>query len=422
MVAGFGMVAHNLVERLSALDALGRFDVTLIGEEPHPAYDRVRLTGWLDHRDPRRLALGRAGWSEAPGIRAVTGVRVAVIDRDDRAVRTSEGERIPYDRLVLATGSAPFVPPIEGAGSDGVYVYRTIDDLGRIGSRAADVGTAIVVGGGLLGLEAADALRRLGLGVVVLESGPFLLSRQLDADAGALLEAHVRGTGVRTITGVRARRIEARDGQLLLEADGRGEPLTAGMIVLTAGIRPRDELGRDSGLDVAPERGGIAVDDELRTSDPAIHAIGECASHEGVVYDFVAPGFRMAETLAEILAGRQARFRGHTLAVRLRLPGIEVWSLGDNTQPGVRVRWRGDGSYRRITLWGRRVIAAASVGPWEEIGQAQEIIRDRQLVSPEQLWQFHQTGRFRTALRVPRWASGRPRRWYATAWRSPGGR
>ena len=228
------------------------------------------------------------------------------------------------------------------------------------------------------------------------------MSRQLDADAAALLETRVREAGVRPIAGVRARQIETRDGQQVLSIDGWVQPLVADMIAMTAGIRPRDELARDAGLAVASGRGGIAVDAALRTTDPAIYAIGECASHKGVVYGLVAPGFRMAETLAAIFAGRPSRFRGYTPAVRLRFAGIEVWSLGDHAPPGTRVRWRGNGSHRQITLWGRRVIAAAAVGPWEEIGFAQNSIRHGYPLSPEQVHQFYRTGTFsRRTTRSP---------------------
>lgn len=395
VVVGFGMVAHKLVERLAALDALGRFEVTVIGEEPYPAYDRVHLTGWFEHRDRQRLALGGPDWSRDMGIRTVTGTPVSSIDRDAKAVRTGDGERIPYDRLVLATGSSVFVPPIQGADADGVFPYRTIDDLGRIVQRASRASRVIVVGGGVLGIEVANALRRLGLGVVMLEAGPCLMRRQLDWDAAGLLEARIRELGIGIVAGARSRGIETReDGQLVLALDGGRPSLAADMIVMASGVRPRDELARDCGLAVASGRGGIVVDDELRTTDPAIHAIGECAAHEGVVYGLVAPGFRMAEVLANILAGGEGRFQGHTPAVRLRLAGIDVWSLGNHSQPGTRGIWRGDGSYRQITMWGRRLVAAAAVGPWDELGFAQDAIRQRRRILPDQTQRFVQSGRF----------------------------
>lgn len=394
MVAGFGMVGYKLVERLAVLGATWRYDVTILGEEPQAAYDRVRLTEWLDHRDAGRLALARPGWADEVGVRVLTGTRVVSIDRERKLVRHTGGAEIGYDRLVLATGSAPFVPPIEGADLDGVFVYRTLDDLGCLRRRAQHVGSAVVVGGGLLGLEAADALRRLGLDVLLVEVAPHLMNRQLDAEAAALLEERIRETGVRTMTGARVRRIESRGEDLALTVDGHPEPLVAGVVVIAAGVRPRDELARDVGLDVASGPGGIVVDDELRTSDPSIHAIGECASHAGVVYGLAAPGFRMAETLAEILAGGRRRFRGYSPAVRLRLIGIDVWSLGDQRQQGARIAWSGDGSYRQVTMRGRNMVAASAVGSWEELGFTQDLIRQGWPVAPWQLHRFYESGSF----------------------------
>ena len=252
MVAGFGMVGYKLVERLAALDAVWRYDVTVVGEEPLPAYDRVRLTEWLDHQDTGRLALARPGWSDALGIRVVTGARVASIDRERKRVRAAGGEEIAYDRLVLATGSAPFVPPVEGADHDGVFVYRTLDDLVRLRRRAERARRAVVVGGGLLGLEAAGALRRLGLDVVVIEAAPHLMSRQLDAEAAARLEARVRETGVRTLTGAQVRRIEPRGDGLAVTVDGEAEPLDAGVVVMAAGVRPRDRAASSSTTSCGP--------------------------------------------------------------------------------------------------------------------------------------------------------------------------
>lgn len=388
------MVAHRFVERLAVLGGTERFAVTVIGEEPCPAYDRVRLTAWFDHLDERRLALCPPGWARDLGVRVITGHRVASIDRGDRAVRTGNGYRIPYDRLVLATGSSPFVPPVEGVGREGVFAYRTVDDLERIRERAVESRSAVVVGGGLLGIEAADALRRLNLDVVLVESGPGLMSRQLDAEASALLQERVRETGVRSLAGVQVRRIAAGDGRLVVSFGNGVESQGADLVVLTAGVRPRDELARSAGLPVAEGRGGIVVDDELRTADPELHAIGECASHNGVVHGFVAPGYRMAETLAEIVAGRKSRYIGYTPAVRLRLPEIDVWTLGDTAQRGVRLTWRGDGVYRRIVLRDRRLVGAVSVGPWREIGLAQDLILERRRIWPQQVQAFLRNGAF----------------------------
>lgn len=394
VIVGFGMVALKLVERLSDLDALDRFDVTLIGEESYPVYDRIHLTEWLDHGDFDQLALGREGWSEVSGIRALTGDRVIAIDRENRTVHTEKGLSLSYDRLVLATGASAFRPPIEGADHDGVFIYRTLDDLKQIGAHSATVSSAVVVGGGLLGIETAEALHRRGLEVTLLESGPFLMKRQLDPETAAHLEQALAGKGIPTVTGARAQRIDV-DGHLLaLTYRDSDKALVAGMIVFAAGVRPRDELARQSGLDVDPGSGGIVVDDQLRTTDPAIHAIGDCASHEGVSYGLVAPGYRMSETLAEILAGRKRRFNGFVPAVRLRLSGIDVWALGKPDERGVRVNWSGDGVYRRVTVRATRIQAAAAIGPWHEIGYTQDMIRQRRRATALVLHQFIHTGSF----------------------------
>ena len=236
----------------------------------------------------------------------------------------------------------------------------------------------------------------------VLESGAHLMRRQLDSEAAARLEQCIAAKGIRTLKDARALRIESRDGDLVLTIEGREQPLTAGMVVISAGVRPRDEVARQAGLAVAHPGGGIAVNDELRTSDWNIHAIGDCASLGGIAWGLVAPGYRMAETLAGVLAGGRNRFSGYAPAVRLRLAGIDIWSLGDPGQRGVRVGWSDDESYRRITVRGRRILAAAAVGPWEEIGVTQEIIRHGRHPSPPQLQQFIRTGNFTSsAERLP---------------------
>ena len=409
VIVGFGMVAVKLVERLSDLDALERFEITLIGEEPYPVYDRIHLTEWLDHGDFDHLSLGREGWSEAPGIRTLTGDRVASIDRENRTVRTDGGLNVSYDRLVLATGASAYRPPIEGANLDGVFVYRTLDDLKQIGAHSRAVSSAVVVGGGLLGIETAEALHRRGLDVTLLESGPYLMKRQLDPETAAHLEQVLAEQGIPTVTGARAQRIVRNGNCLALTCSDSAKPLVAGMIVFATGVRPRDELARQSGLDVDPQGGGIVVDDQLQTTDPDIHAIGDCASHDGVSYGLVAPGYRMSDTLAKILAGRRKRFDGYVPAVRLRLRGIDVWALGKPDERGVRVNWSGDGVYRRVTVRATRIQAAAAVGPWHEIGYAQDMIRQRRRATALVLHQFIQTGSFTgltEAIPVTEWPPG----------------
>ena len=230
--------------------------------------------------------------------------------------------------------------------------------------------------------------------MTLLESGPYLMKRQLDPETAAHLEQALAGKGIPTVTGARAQRIAGNGDRLELTYSDSEESLVAGMIVFATGVRPRDELARQFGPDVDPRGGGIVVDDQLRTTDACIHAIGDCASHEGVSYGLVAPGYRMSETLAEILAGRKKRFSGYVPAVRLRLSGIDVWSLGKPDERGVRVNWSGDGVYRRVTVRATRIQAAAAIGPWHEIGYTQDMIRQRRRATALVLHQFIQTGSF----------------------------
>ena len=392
VVVGFGMVGFRLVERLDGLGVLGSFAVTVIGEEPRPAYDRVRLTEWLEHRDSGRLTLAAPRWSERLGVRLITGDPVVSLNREEGIVRTAAGEGVPYDRLVLATGAAATPLPIEGADLDGVFTYRTLDDLERIAARAARAKTAIVLGGGLLGLETADALRRLGLEVVVVEVASHLLSRQLDEDGGEILRESVERFGLRVRTGASARRIEACGDRLELHLDGEADPLTADLVVIAAGVRPRDELARSAGLAVGPQPGGIVVDDQLRTTDPFIHAIGDCARHQGALYGVVAPGYRMAETLASVLAGARSRFRPCTSAFHLRFLGVDLWAMGTPDPTGEQACWARAGSHFQITVRRGRVVAASSLGPWREVGIAQDFIRRGRRIWPWQVRRFERSG------------------------------
>jgi nitrite reductase (NADH) large subunit len=337
VVIGHGMVGHRLLEELVSLGAHERWVITVFGEEPVVAYDRVRLSAVFDGAEPEELSMVAPGFADAHGIEIVVGREVVAIDPGARTVTTVDGAVTPYDHLVLATGSAPFVPPVPGAGRPGTFVYRTLDDLAAIRAHAEQpwVRTGVVVGGGLLGLEAANALRLLGLETHVVEMAPRLMPAQLDEGAAALLRREVEGLGIRIHTGVRTRALTGDDpddaGAAVCTLEREGEPpIPADIVVFSAGIRPRDQLARDAGLDLG-ERGGVVVDDQLGTSDPAISAIGEVASVDGRCLGLVAPGYDMARVLAARLAGRPHPdgFATPDLSTKLKLLGIDVASFGD---------------------------------------------------------------------------------------------
>ena len=333
VVVGHGMVGHRLLTELAEREVLDRFDVTVFGEEPRQAYDRVALSSFFDGATADDLSVVVPGFAETHGVRVVSGDAVVAIDRSAQTVTAASGEVALYDHLVLATGSSPFVPPMPGHGLPGCFVYRTIDDLEAIRDWSArdDVRTGVVIGGGLLGLEAANALRLLGLEPHVVEMAPRLMPVQLDDGASTALRNHIESLGVIVHTDARTSEIAAGPTGSVqrLVLDG-ADPIDAGIVVFSAGIRPRDELARGCGLAVG-ERGGVVVDDTMTAlDDPNVSAIGEVAAIEGRCYGLVAPGYDMAAVVAARLAGATGeRFVGADLSTKLKLLGVDVASFGD---------------------------------------------------------------------------------------------
>src|SRR5579859_1698213 len=336
LVVGNGMVSHRFCERLAEYDGDRRFHVVVVGEEPRPAYDRVHLTQYFSERSADALLLGSRGWYEERGIDLRVGRRVTSLDRERRTARTDDGAELGYDVLVLATGSAPFVPPVPGIAKRGVFVYRTIEDLEAILRYAAQARRAAVIGGGLLGLEAARAVLDAGLATQVIEVAPRLMPRQLDAAASALLEKSIRELGVEVHLDKRITQIRGADAVTGIEFAG-GDVLEADIVIVSAGIRPRDELARASGIEIGP-RGGIVVNDRLRTSDERIFAIGEVALHRETIHGLVAPGYEMADALARNLTGGDAVFLGSDASARLKLLGTDVATFGDPFQDPATTR------------------------------------------------------------------------------------
>jgi len=332
VLVGNGMVGHRFCELLTERDSGQRFRIVCFGEEPRPAYDRVHLSDFFAGKSADDLQLEPREWYAEQGIVLHLGERVTAIDRAARLVVTSTGRRKRYDALVLATGSAPFVPPLTGVERPGVFVYRTIEDLEAIRSWGARCRSAVVIGGGLLGLEAAKAVLDMGLETHVVEAAPRLMPRQVDAGGGDVLRRAIERLGVQVHVGALTAAIEGtRPGVASSPVSALrfqdGATIGVDMVIVSAGIKPRDELAREAGLAVG-ERGGIVVDPTLTTSDPAIHAIGESALVGGMVYGLVGPGYEMAETLAARLCGEERRFMGADLSTKLKLLGVEVASFG----------------------------------------------------------------------------------------------
>ena len=384
VIVGNGMVGHRLTEDLHARDP--QLKITVLSEEKHVAYDRVQLSHYFDEPRPD-LSLTTHVAYQGRGVSWLHGKALSV----DRAAKTvtTETQTISYDVLVLATGSFPFVPPLANSSAPGVFVYRTLDDLDAMMAHAKTVGTGTVIGGGLLGLEAAAALQKLGLKASVVEFAPRLMPAQIDDAGGALLKKFVEEMDIQVLTGASTEDIllnEAGAVRGLKFADGT--ELDTEMLVFSAGIRPRDDLARSMGLEVG-ERGGIVINDACRTSDPAVYAVGECALHAGRIYGLVAPGYQMAKVAAGSIVGdTAASFAGADMSTKLKLLGVEVGSFGDAfaRAPGSREIAMHDnvlGTYKKLVLSadGTKVLGGVLVGDTSQYGELSSLAKDGETLS-----------------------------------------
>jgi nitrite reductase (NADH) large subunit len=398
VVVGNGMVGHKFNEKLLAklpqnLASLG-VHLTVIGEEPRPAYDRVHLSDFFNGATAQDLELAPPGWHAQQGIHLLTGECVTEIDRAARVVRTHTGRALPYDFLVLATGSAAFIPPVPGMEHPGVFAYRTIEDLEAMTTQAKHSQRAAVIGGGLLGLEAAKAVLDLGLQASVVEFAPRLMPRQLDQAGANLLKAKLESLGIQILLGKNTRCVEAGPGGLTLQFTDE-QALEVDMVVVSAGIRPRDELARQAGL-ATGGRGGIVVNDRLQTSDPFIWAIGECALHQQMIYGLVAPGYDMADTVADQVAAAllgqapsERAFTGFDMSTKLKLVGVDVASFGDpfcEQTPHDVLLWedRRRGVYKRLNLSpdGKYLLGGILVGEAESYNLLLQMVKNRMALPP----------------------------------------
>ncbi|EMC0024844.1 nitrite reductase large subunit NirB [Enterobacter cloacae] len=327
VVVGHGMVGHHFLEDCVNRNLHQQYQIVVFGEERYAAYDRVHLSEYFGGRSAESLSLVEGDFFARHGIELRLSQQIIAIDRDAHVVRTASGHEIHWDKLVLATGSYPFVPPVPGNTLPGCFVYRTLDDLDNIAAHAKGSRRGVVIGGGLLGLEAANALKQLGLETHVVEFAPNLMAVQLDNDGAAMLRKKIEALGVGVHTSKATTEIAATDDGLVLRfADG--EQLDTDMVVFSAGIRPQDALARSSGLAIG-ERGGICIDTACQTSDKDIFAIGECALWEGKIFGLVAPGYQMARVAAATLAGEEKSFTGADMSTKLKLLGVDVASFGD---------------------------------------------------------------------------------------------
>ena len=367
VVVGHGMVGHRFVQAAIERGLTETHDVVVVGEEPRPAYDRVGLTSFFEV-GAEALSLLPEGEYDDPRVELVLGTAVDGFDPETQTVLLEDGRVLEYDELVLATGAAPFVPPVPGHELPGCFVYRTIEDLEAIREAAAGATVGAVVGGGLLGLEAANALAQLGLETHVVEMAPRLMAVQIDDAGGATLRRHVEGLGLTVHTGATTTSVLEKDGRVAGLGLKDADPIAAEVVVFSAGIRPRDALARAAGLEIA-ERGGVLVDEQCRTSDEHVWAVGECAAPAGRMYGLVAPGYAMAEVVVDAMLGGPGAFTGADMSTKLKLLGVDVASFGDafaTTEGALELVFADAvaGVYKKLVVSedGRRLLGGVLVG------------------------------------------------------------
>lgn len=393
VVVGNGMVGHKFIENLLGAPSAGEFDIVTFSEEPRLAYDRVQLSSYFAGASADDLMLTSEGYYQENGVNYLLNEKVVEIRQSEKIVVTSSGREEPYDKLVLATGSFPFVPPIPGREQPHCLVYRTIEDLESITASAKESKVGVVVGGGLLGLEAANALKNLGLKTHVVEFAPRLMAVQLDEGGGQLLRSKIESLGVTVHTEKNTQEIVAGDDARYKMNFADGSALETDMILFSAGIRPQDELARSSGLELG-ERGGIVINNNCQTSNQDIYAIGECALWQGRIFGLVAPGYQMAKVAVSHITGESAEFTGADMSTKLKLLGVEVASIGDaqGRTPGCKSFVFQDGVtevYKRLIVSndGKKLLGAVLVGDSEAYGNLLQIcLNDMDLPeAPEQL-------------------------------------
>ncbi len=370
VVIGNGMVGHYYVDKLLQSDL--ELDITVIGAEPRPAYDRVHLSEFFSGKKPEDLALTSRDYYIENGVNAFFGDPVTDINTEKKSITTNGGMSFEYDQLVFATGSYAFIPPIPGNDLPNCMAYRTIDDLGEIKASAKESKVGVVVGGGLLGLECANALMNLGLETHVVEFAPGLMNAQLDEDGSRMLRKKIEALGVRVHTSKSTKQISKGDECRLKMTFAEGDVLETDMIVYSAGIRPYDQLAKSAGLTVG-ERGGIVIDYHCRASNKDIFAIGECALWAGRTLGLVAPGYRMADIAVSQLTGEAQSFKGADMSTKLKLLGVDVGSIGDslgNTEGSLRYVYSDACNYIYKSLVvnedGNKLLGAALVGDCAE--------------------------------------------------------
>jgi len=382
VVIGNGMAGCRAVEEILALEP-DRWTITIFGAEPRVNYNRIMLSPVLaGEKSFDEIVINTAEWYADNAITLVSGDPVVHIDRAARQVVSRAGRIESYDRLLIATGSDPFVIPVPGAALPGVVTFRDLDDVETMLAAASTGGAAVVIGGGLLGLEAAHGLTLRGMAVTVVHLMPTLMERQLDEAAGYLLKSELEGRGMTILTGADTAEIAEKDGHVGGVRLKDGTEIPADLVVMAVGIRPNGALAKASGLTV--ER-GIVVDDDMVTSDPAVLAVGECVQHRGQVYGLVAPIWDMCRALAAGLTAQPKGYAGSVTSTKLKVSGVDVFSAGDFSGgegcEDIVMRDAARGIYKRVVVRGDKVIGAVLYGDTQDGNWYFDLLRQQQDVA-----------------------------------------
>ncbi len=376
LIVGNGMAPGRMLEHLLE-KAPGRYDITIFNAEPRVNYDRIMLSPVLSgEKSYEQIVIHGDGWYIKNGITLHKGTKVTGIDRAAKTISTDNGLTESYDKLVIATGSVPFIIPVPGHNLPGVLSYRDLDDVDAMILAAKARGNAVVIGGGLLGLEAAAGLAEQGMDVTVVHLMPTLMERQLDASAGYLLKKQIEQRGIKVLTGANTKAILGTSKVEGVELED-GTVLPASLVVMAVGIRPNAWLGKEAGLTV---NRGIVVDDQMRTSDPDIFALGECVEHRGATYGLVAPLYEMAGVLAKTLIDEPAAYNGSVTATKLKVTGISLFSAGDFAEAKDReeivLRDAARGVYKRLVLKDGKIIGTVLYGDVEDGAWFFQLLRE----------------------------------------------
>lgn len=388
VIAGNGMVGYKFCEKLVAKSNIRNLEITVFGEEIRPAYDRVHLSEYFAGKSAGDLTLASAEWYHDNYIDLYLGDPVQHIDRENKKVRSFHGIETSYDILILATGSSAFVPSIPGVEKEGVFIYRTIEDLEMMTAYSKKARTGAVIGGGLLGLEAAKAMIDLGINdTSVIEFAPRLMPRQIDEAGSNILKNKLQSLGLKIYTNKNTTAIlgdECISGMQFSDDTN----INVDMLVISAGIKPRDELAKQCGLETG-QRGGIVVNEKMQTSDKYIYAIGECALYKGMIYGLVAPGYEMADVAVTNICGGEKEFTGYDMSTKLKLIGVDVASFGDPFVSGDEIRTvvmedTHNGIYKRINITGdgKHLLGGVLVGDAEQYNMLLQTCKNKIVLPP----------------------------------------